>query len=1090
MRLRIQIYISIFFAISLFVFSVSAQPVIRKTQTTTDTRISIKDFDYQFTIPSENLSGDEGVVCEVSVAVNITHENTSELTLWLKPPSSLPILLYQAGEPNPPGQGETLYSTSSSLRLHTDLYSQAGRSTIGNWTLIVQDNVEGTQGTLNSWRLIVPYVREEQIARFSAQTGSQHLEVGVDGYGAFGNLSKRTDYNLGASHDVEQLVGVEVGSTVYQSALSLNETILAGLHLFQDRRLPPVNVIQEGNNRYSSKFSVGGIDVSLFQTLLVENDTFLLRQIYEFKTTDTSMHQFNLMRFFNAKLIYPGVDEIGILNHAYIYTPPGKATSPWYNFNQINSLEDETNYVSMGGLSSAAVLTGLTAGSWFDFLPVFLTRGTQVFNPTVWLGDWNDNNFDGLTDLDSPMDIAQVLGWTVTLNDAGSALFVAETRWGVDSPQQIISQIIGPPTPTPTPKPENLLPPFWVEPLPDLRLLVGENAGAILDLDDYVEDPDSNTNELVFSLESERDLPFSINNENQLTCDLSGFSPPDGMARIGDQGALTITAFDGLYSVSETIRIKTSTFQLRHTLAGPPISISPNGEDDITIALDELVLVDGGGDEIIWSINSSLLPSGVEVNIDENNLAHISGAAPEHLSLVPLIARRSVDGSQETPVPTSTPTLEPSPTPSLTPTWTPNPPTQTTTPTLTPTAVPTVTPLPPTPTSTLTPTSTPTRPPIEITPTATPTPVCSDAFKFFVQPEVAAFEAPSAVVFDDEQKRMFVGHYFDGSIAEYRFENGGLHLQQNIAGRFGLRDIALGDLNGDNRVDVIGLNTDEKEMLFYQGTESGALTQSASILLTGETLLHENSVSLSSNIQAIAAADVDGDGDDEAIVSAADAVLIYYWTEIGWNLLSRLDVDAQILRMVAADLDGDSDADLALGVRASQHDEIRVFINEEGSFRETQRLATDLSINGDFVKQLVVRDWTGDGVADLAALLFSDTVHFYRGLGGVNFELVNASAPFPPGVIDSIVPADFDGDGRVDLAGLHRGIDGLTVFMACGDNFSFRRSIGVKVLPSAPADETYMMTGFDVEGDGDFDLLTVRSLRDRMILLENQAIRP
>ena len=976
------------------------------------------------------------------------------------------------------------------MRLHNEFYLQVGRQTVGDWTLVIRDGLEGNEGVLNSWHLVVPYIKEEQIARFSAQSGGQRLLLGVDGYGAFGNLSKITEYSLGGDHDVEEILGVAIGSTVYQSALSLNGRILAGLHLFQDRRLPSVDVIKEGNNRYSSQFSIDGINVSLFQTMLVENNSFLLRQIYDFHSTDMTLNQFNLMRFFNAKLIYPGEDDTGVRNYGFIYTPPGKATSPWYSFNQIHSIEDQTNYVSMGGLSSAATLTGITAGPWFEFLPFFLTRGNQIFNPSVWTGNWNDNNNDGLTDLNSPMDVAQALGWTVTLNDSGNALFVAETRWGIDSPQHILSQVMGPPTPTPTPKPLNVLPPFWVEPLPDLRLIVGTNAGVLLDIDDYVEDPDSGRSELYFTIESERDLPFKIDDENRLSCDLTGYAPLSGMNRLGDQGTLTIHVSDGLHSVSDSVRVKTSTFLLRHMLAGPPVGFSHGGSDGFSVFLNDYIADDSSGDSINWSVNSALLPGGVEVTIDEKNIAYITGAAPEQISLIPFIANRPVDPSQTTPVPSSTPHIEPSATltPTLTviPTWTPVPPTVTVTPSMTPSPAPTATPLPSTPTRT----PSPTRTPVGITPTASPTPVCSEAFQFLVKPEVTTSEAPSAIAFDDEQRRMFVGHYFDGSIVEYQMQNRQLQMQQTIMGRFGLRDIALGDINGDGRLDIVGLNTDEKEMVLYLGADSGAFSQSASVLLTGETLPLDNSVSLSSNIQAIAAVDVNGDGNDEAIIRAADAVLIYDWTVIGWSQLSRFELDAQLLRMAARDLDGDGDADLALGVRTEQHEEVRVFMNENLTFRETQRLPTDLLINGDFVKQLFVDDWTGDGVPDLAALLFSDTVHFYRGLGGVNYELVNASAPFPPGVVDSIVPADYDQDGRVDLAALHRGINGLTVFMACGDNFSFQRSIGIKVLPNAPADETYMMTGFDVEGDGDADLVTVRSLRDRMILLENQAINP
>ncbi|MBZ0258532.1 FG-GAP-like repeat-containing protein [bacterium] len=1094
-----KLFLALFLTISTSLFAFSQSEISLKFSPVVPIQLPVTGNDYTFSIPSSAFTGKEGIVIDVAVLVDITHPNPSELTIWLKPPSSVSILLYQAGEPNPPGNGAVRYDAITSDRLHTELFTLAGRSTVGDWTLIVRDNMNGNTGTLNNWRLVVPYLKANQIAQFSVEANGQTLSLGADGYGAFGNLSKITDYKLGAEHGVFEPLGVNVGSTVYQSAMSLNNTILSGLHLFQDRRLTPVNVTKSGENRYSSAFSINGLDVSLFQTLLVENSEFVLRQIYEFRKNGLTIPQFNMTRFMNAKLIYPGVDDTGILNYAYIYTPNDKAASPWFCFNQIDSLDDATNYVSMRGLSSAAKLTGISAGPWFEFLPLYMVRGNQVFNPSVWQADWNDNDLDGLTDLNEPLDAAQALSWTITLSDAGNALFVVETHWGISSPRQIINQLIGP---TPTPKPENVLPPDWAVPLPDLRLIAGRDAGVLLDLDEYVEDPDTEQSMLSFAVQSDRGLPFVLNSDNQLSCDLTNFQTPPGFNRLGAQGTLTITASDGLHSASDVAVVKTSTFLLRHTLEGPPVGLSPGDGDEYVFDLDQLIAADAVGSEVNWSVNTAFLPSGVNIFIDDGNIAHITGAAPDQISLLPFIARRPVDPSQATPVatvtpqPTATATATAFPTPTISPSATPLSPTAT--PTRIPTRTPTLTPTSrPTSTPTLQPTATPvrstptpTRTPGQLTPTPSPTPVCSDAFRFDVLPGVESFAGPSAVVFDAAQRRIFVSHYLDGSIAEYQVQNGALSLIQQLPGRLGLRDIALGDMNRDGRLDMIGLNTDEKEMVFYQGGESNSFTQSSSVSLTGETLPLENAITLSSNIQAIAAVDFDGDGNDEAVVRAAQSVLVYRWTPIGWSLLTRLDLDAQILRMTAADLDGDADADLVLGIRTAEHEEVRTFKNENGQWSEAQSILTDLTIHGDYVKQLIVRDWTGDGAADLGVLLFSDTVHFYRGQEDATFALIKASAPFPPGVVDAMIPADYDGDGRIDVATLHRGINGLTIFMGCGDNFSFQRSIGVLVSANAPADETFMMAGFDADGDGDDDLMVVRSLADRLIFIENQAVNP
>jgi hypothetical protein len=136
--------------------------------------------------------------------------------------------------------------------------------------------------------------------------------------------------------------------------------------------------------------------------------------------------------------------------------------------------------------------------------------------------------------------------------------------------------------------------------------------------------------------------------------------------------------------------------------------------------------------------------------------------------------------------------------------------------------------------------------------------------------------------------------------------------------------------------------------------------------------------------------------------------------------------------IVTADFNGDGLPDLAVandGLNTNAPGSLSIFLgNSDGTFRTAPSVAT-----GDFPGSLLTGDFNGDGKPDLAAFLEETTpgvtqnVLALLGDGDGNFtHRVGAAtngAPF------SGVVADFNGDGRPDLAALNQ-VNGVSIFLS------------------------------------------------------------
>jgi hypothetical protein len=184
--------------------------------------------------------------------------------------------------------------------------------------------------------------------------------------------------------------------------------------------------------------------------------------------------------------------------------------------------------------------------------------------------------------------------------------------------------------------------------------------------------------------------------------------------------------------------------------------------------------------------------------------------------------------------------------------------------------------------------------------------------------------------------------------------------------------------------------------------------------------------------------------------------------------------------VAVGDFDGDGIPDLA--VANDQLPSVTVLLgNGDGTFRAGQALET-----GSYCLSVAVGDFNGDGKLDLAVTNFSrpeelmssdvDTVSILLGNGDGTFIAAAGNSATGSIPVSSVV-ADFDGDGKPDLAVANYGSDTVTILLSNGDGtFTAAASRATGSEPTSVAEA-------DFNGDGRADLAVTDSGSDTVTIL-------
>ena len=321
------------------------------------------------------------------------------------------------------------------------------------------------------------------------------------------------------------------------------------------------------------------------------------------------------------------------------------------------------------------------------------------------------------------------------------------------------------------------------------------------------------------------------------------------------------------------------------------------------------------------------------------------------------------------------------------------------------------------------------------------------------------------------------------------------------------QSVAVGDFNGDGKLDlavpVYSIFTTLTDVNILLGNGDGTFTDGPAFPLTGQ------------NVNNAVVADFNGDGKPDLAISLPDANQVQVLLGNGDGTFTPMPaISAEAVFVVATgDFNGDGKADL-VAVNPGLNTITILLGNGEGAFPREETIP----ISGG-PQSIAVGDFNRDGKLDLAVVNFlSDTITILLGHGNGTFREVaskpetgieplaiavgdfngdgipdlavtNQNNGFPdPGTVtvligrgngtflptpvspktgsnpESVAVADFNGDGKLDLAVANAGNNTITVLLGNGNG-----SFAAPLSPSAGTDPLFAAIG-DFNGDGVPDL--------------------
>ena len=226
----------------------------------------------------------------------------------------------------------------------------------------------------------------------------------------------------------------------------------------------------------------------------------------------------------------------------------------------------------------------------------------------------------------------------------------------------------------------------------------------------------------------------------------------------------------------------------------------------------------------------------------------------------------------------------------------------------------------------------------------------------------------------------------------------------------------------------------------------------------------------------IASADIDGDLDEDLIVSnqESDDLTILRnkgngnFVEPATSSEPAGDVPVSV---APADLDGDADIDLAIAnaIEGNVTGDVTILLNRgTGNFVAAPTSPEDA---GNKPVSIVATNLDGDGDADLAvANQQSNNVTVFRNNGSANFTEAPGSPETAGSFPQDIVAARLDGDAAADLAVVNQGSSSNNVIIL--RNNGLANFIQPATSPEPVGGRPLSLTAADFDGDSDVDLAT------------------
>ena len=300
---------------------------------------------------------------------------------------------------------------------------------------------------------------------------------------------------------------------------------------------------------------------------------------------------------------------------------------------------------------------------------------------------------------------------------------------------------------------------------------------------------------------------------------------------------------------------------------------------------------------------------------------------------------------------------------------------------------------------------------------------------------------------------------------------GGSWTTQTLTPGVRTRGTAVTDLDGDGHADLLYGDFSGNHVYWRKNDLAGS-----------GVFLAPQSLATIYGAQGLVAADVDGDTDLDVVVAGrvADG---YFWLE---NVNGDASVwtthtittgvnAAQVV--VAADLDGDGDLDVA-GGSASGSGKLTWYENLNGD--GTSWLGRTITLSR--FRGIAAGDLDLDGDVDLLAQdANSNTVDWWENTAGDGTLWSRHTVANPGGSVKGLVAVDLDFDGDLDVVG---GTNGDWFENTAGDGSSWTARSFI------PAGDLSATDVADMDGDGDKDIVAARYDADKVSWWANLTCSP
>lgn len=272
----------------------------------------------------------------------------------------------------------------------------------------------------------------------------------------------------------------------------------------------------------------------------------------------------------------------------------------------------------------------------------------------------------------------------------------------------------------------------------------------------------------------------------------------------------------------------------------------------------------------------------------------------------------------------------------------------------------------------------------------------------------------------------------------------------------------VADFNGDSKLDIVSASLGDDKLAWCQNMDGLGNFSSEKIITTSI-----------SNANKVAAGDLDGDGYRDVIVtSTSDNKISWYKNINGLGDFSGLQ---KIIRnnfkyatdVLVADFDGDGDNDIAVryeyNVVSSTFSRISWLENDgTGNFPVEHTVLEGITQN-QMVFDMSYGDFDNDGDIDLVTIASGNNVSWYKNNGAGFFAAPQRFSPVEYKYGNTVISADMDGDGDLDIA------------VASSDDIEWYENNGqgnftIKHTVAGQVSNTKISVG-DVDGDGDNDIL-------------------